>query len=593
MRVLLGSLIILIAGCAATPSAMPAAGLPALASLPQRGVSAVVQRAGNDVFAQSPSGVLLQAGAAELTAPANGSAWVIYQFASPSDVQIRRLRITAAAQAEYWVAISFYAQGRWKILGGAQTGNADISFAEDPGVYSSTSFTYVAVLANRGNAVTVADAKLDVPGPAMPDWQHTWGQSSTQSEIYHGMTTAPDGSYLAVGETNGTLTLSRHAAAGNLLSCRKFGGFPTSGQLLACASDGSVVMLCPYKSGGSLNPNAAYVLKTDSALNVVWTKLLRNPDPANVADLTKDFGLKTKRVLLSPAGDVYICGSALVTDANDQGFILKLFAPDGTVDWAQIWNTAEAQELVYLNGAIYIAGLKVDTVQGDREFILKLDEDGNVLAQQGWKRRLVSPIGVDFGGTLIADDQGGLLMADMKNNRCGIARFDAAMNLTQQFDVNLYDNSFEHDSWGVAKVCLDQAGNILVAGGMTFKAGLSVWSETSLLAFHPDGTLIDAQALTYPSGPMQDATQCFGLTTDGSYMYLAGGRAPGTDRVLTPLVVHPESMIFAFEDPALSLQATTAFLLTDKPATPVDLTLTEDRPADTHNDYAMYAVKYQ
>ncbi|MBI4910604.1 MAG: hypothetical protein HY820_43730, partial [Acidobacteria bacterium] len=308
---------------------------------------------------------------------------------------------------------------------------------------------------------------------------------------------------LSVGMPDGSsnIVLVKYAPDGTRLWTAQFEGDGPGykePRTIATDTEGNVVVVAKISEDGGRNYPFA-VLKFDKDGTRRWAERISVPGVSNHVP---------KSVGIDPAGNVYVCGEARISQTESRFILLKMNSAGGLV-WGyadgspnQInWFAALAVDPA---GNVYVTGALRGNVSGEfvmqyDQITLKIDTDGALI----WARQ-VDYASDAYGSMLWHEGQliaigpdGSIVVAALATlTRIGhdvggglvLSKYDEAGNLLWQ--------KADADAGLFKALAIDERGNIHVTGG--FK-----WVTAT---FSPDGTKLWQQALnTFGDGAKSDA----------------------------------------------------------------------------------------
>lgn len=208
-------------------------------------------------------------------------------------------------------------------------------------------------------------------------WQRIWNGTTVRGIGRTGVALGVDGSVFVTGVStnNGNdAVLLKFDANGALLWERTWGG-PNSDQSLAVAAapDGSAYIAGTATSFGP-SSLALFVVKFDSAGNLVWQR---------ISD-----GAEGNAVAIGPDGSVHAAGTTpRPTQIGNFDVIVLKMTSDGNLIWQRTYSSGEVVDprggmTVASDGSVYFAGA-IQTVKANRAdiaaLIVKLSTDGDLL----------------------------------------------------------------------------------------------------------------------------------------------------------------------------------------------------------------------
>jgi hypothetical protein len=240
-------------------------------------------------------------------------------------------------------------------------------------------------------------------------WKKTFGGTSSDIGLFVKQTT--DGGYIITGNTYSFNSSSGREAyliktdsGGNLLWTRNFGdtGKLESGNVVDQTSDGGYIIAGSAELGfGNFH---ALLIKTDANGDTLWTKIIQAPDDSYA-----------NSVLETNDGS-YIIGGQTYNATNSTDIHLIKTDASGNPIWKKIYGGSHADQGGYMkqtfDGNYIIAGATSSFGSGfNTNFLLiKTDSSGNIL----WTKTFGS-LNTDFGYDVQVTTDGGFIIAGISN----------------------------------------------------------------------------------------------------------------------------------------------------------------------------------
>lgn len=267
-------------------SGLPA--LPALATLPVRGVSDSSQERAGDLLVEKNDAVTVDNVNHQSSFDTSGTklGYTIQDFDVSDTDRVGSLsfEFSGVGNTEtVWVALSDYTTQSWKIVQLSSDNEYSLDLGGLAGVYSNGSKMFVAVLGYQAR-FNLLLARLGLASDFYPGWIHRWGDAGLDYAARVALD--PDGNILYAGtydsasagqDDTARLGLLKLSPAGALLEARTFQIFDDTvlterldfGDLLV-AGDGSIY-LCGRASGTAVSDDGV-VIKLDKDFNLLWSK---------------------------------------------------------------------------------------------------------------------------------------------------------------------------------------------------------------------------------------------------------------------------------------------------------------------------------
>jgi hypothetical protein len=219
-------------------------------------------------------------------------------------------------------------------------------------------------------------------------WQRIWNGTTIRGLGRPDVAVSADGSVYVTGvtaENGGDAVLLKFDANGTLLWERAWGGTASDqGFAVATASDGAIYIAGTATSFG---PSSAglFVVKFDSAGNLVWQK---------ISD-----GAAGNAVAVAPDGSVYAAGTTPRNEIGNFDIIVMKITAAGTLVWQRTYSAGEVVDprgrmAAGPDGSIVIAG----AIQADRHqfvdiaaLIVKLTSDGALVFDKQFAGKVSEP----------------------------------------------------------------------------------------------------------------------------------------------------------------------------------------------------------
>jgi hypothetical protein len=329
-------------------------------------------------------------------------------------------------------------------------------------------------------------------------WQRIWNGTTVRGIGRTGVALGADGSVFVTGVStnNGNdAVLLKFDANGALLWERTWGG-PNSDQSLAVAAapDGSAYIAGTATSFGP-SSLALFVVKFDSAGNLVWQR---------ISD-----GAEGNAVAVGPDGSVHAAGTTpRPTQIGNFDVIVLKMTSDGNLTWQRTYSSGEVVDprggmTVASDGSVYLAGA-IQTVKANRAdiaaLIVKLSADGDLLFDKQFDGRG----GETATGVAVAPDDGTVYVAGTTTS-FGAGDQDAIVLHLSPTGKKVLDavtwggTGFEEGS-GVAVI----AGKFALSATTSNPPPYSLLNASARLSA-PRGTLaVVAGVLTAPAGTSVD-----------------------------------------------------------------------------------------
>ncbi|MCB1217079.1 hypothetical protein KDL44_06785 [bacterium] len=521
------------------PAELPApADLPATQG-PDRDISAVQSRNGDETFLQS-SGAQLSGGEAQLTSTAGSVEWTIYQFdtlAPPP--QIQAIDVTVSAATEYLVAIANYSSGRWDFHG-PFAASQQISTAGQSDMLSNGSHSYVAVLAYGGAAATVTEVSLSTPSPVTPLWYEQYGVfedgfSNNVDETMHGLTTdSSDNVYVlsaarrANQPRDRALQVLRYDKDGtrNLAKLVEFDD-EINPYDIAVDSSGNIYLLFIY--------DQLELVKLDSTAALVW---------AYSYSYAGDMEELTMRI--DSEDNLLVCGTNEEFAVGDYAFLAK-FDTDGNVVWARRWEHATFfydVEMAVAGTDIMVLGDAPESGSFEIQYprVSSFDKDGTHIGSRILTRDTDDePVGSAWGSESIASRNGKFYVG-------GMSQVHIDGNFTVVHQILVINPDLSVDRWFSGEA--DIPGNLglqtldmdFSADGDLYMIGNDFEERFSLARFGSDDQLLGAWTIsgTTPTSVMvegeynQDGHRAVLATAPGAGIFIAGTSIDSDGLTLLP-----------------------------------------------------------
>ena len=303
-----------------------------------------------------------------LIAPSNEP--IIYGVSPTSGYQHEVSAFTATASGQEPLSYS------WDFGGGATPNtSSDVSptvTLSDAGEYSAT------LTISNSYGPTTFPFTLTVTARDM--WAHTWGGFGRS--FGRGLLADDENIYVA-GDDNEDALLMKYSQDGSLVWAKEFGvdglecsqgclfdlegNIVTAGQSTALGEGNVDLMLLKYSADGDL-------LRA-----MTWG--------------TSDYECVGRNFCQDDLGNIYICGQWGQSGSDVfRALVVKLDA-DWNVLWAKLWGGTERADAIGIttgNGAVYVCGEIGEWISPEHDaYVMKMDEDGNVLWVQRWGTSLL------------------------------------------------------------------------------------------------------------------------------------------------------------------------------------------------------------
>ncbi|MHA1733190.1 MAG: baeRF10 domain-containing protein [Promethearchaeota archaeon] len=215
-------------------------------------------------------------------------------------------------------------------------------------------------------------------------------------------------------------------------------------------------------------------------------------------------------VCWDPAGYAYVVGTTDVGSGN-YDIVVRKYAPDGSLEWSRTWGGAqnETGTGVWTNGsAVFVGGTTRTYGNGQEDCVLLKYSTAGAFQ---WYTT-VGGTGVEYAGGLAGDDAG-LLYLVGSTTSFGNGE-NLAVNKFTSGGSYIYTITRAIDGEWVNDAEVDDSGKIYLTGVSLNR--FKVWK-------------MDAEGnILWEKSPSATASAGFGVWTNGTHVYAAGGTSAGT-----------------------------------------------------------------
>jgi len=238
-------------------------------------------------------------------------------------------------------------------------------------------------------------------------WSKTYG--GTNEDVFYSIRPTPDNGYIIGGYTNSFGAgdydglLVKTDSSGNILWSKTYGGTLSDAfNVIEIASDGGYILAGKTASSGAGSQDA-YIIKTDSSGNVLWSKTFGG----TLAD-------DALSIVQIPSGQYVFSGVTSSFGVGGYDILLTKIDASGFALWGKViggTSTDHGSSIQYTSdGGFLVAG--VTSSFGNQDlYLLKTDASGNIL----WSKT-EGGTNIENEGCLIQTADGGYILAGITSS---------------------------------------------------------------------------------------------------------------------------------------------------------------------------------
>jgi hypothetical protein len=293
-------------------------------------------------------------------------------------------------------------------------------------------------------------------------WTKTFGGDS--GDIASSIQQTLDGGYIAVGGTNSfgngkrDVYLIKMAMNGDLLWSKTFGGLAADGGSAVRQIPGKGYIIAGYTSSFGAGLNDAYLVKTDSLGNSVWTKTYGGNgfDFARSIDVTSD-------------GGYILAGGTTSFGAGSYDFYLVKTDSFGNLEWEKShggpyedisWSVQQTSD----NG--YIMGGYTDHASGNSSaYLVKTDSFGDTI----WTKKYGGPNGDQGYASSITNDNGFIIVGETSS--FGPPGQNVYIVKCNEYGDTAWTKAYGGEEWDFGYSVQETSDNGFVVAGETVSFG--------------------------------------------------------------------------------------------------------------------------
>lgn len=325
----------------------------------------------------------------------------------------------------------------------------------------------------------------------------------------HSMIQTADGGFAIIGEFSGfteagirrkgLVWLVKTDASGDTLWTKTYKGSDYDlGNAVRQTSDGGYI-LAGYTSGGPFNTVDAWLIRTDTAGDTLWTKTYGSTAEESANDVIET----------ADGGFVFTGFAAAETSSRDQDAWLVKTDSAGDTLWTARFYSGDVENVGNKvvetdDGDFIVVGTTKVRGQVEDLFLFRADKNGNELWTKTYNKTDGSKNEVDYGRDILELDGNGFMVLGFSRFSTWLLRTDAIGDTLWTKKLNVNGESFKQTSDGGFII----TGNWLVR---TDSAGDTLWTlrelgglSNSVEQTSDGGFVVSGYSLNYDNNRLED-----------------------------------------------------------------------------------------